>query len=578
MQQSILPDISSAVQDFHRARSKAMMKAIIARITGESIQLLSYDEVRKRLHAQNIADRGLKEIPLDSIVGSLGRYNDFTRDFLPLRDSIKDRWTRVQVVATGLVGLPPIDVYQIGEVYFVKDGNHRISVARQLGAIYIQAYVTEVKVRVPLKPDDDPTEIIVKSEYSAFLEKTHLDELRPDSDLLVSIPGKYEELEEHISVHRYYMGIDQNREIPYSEAALHWYDTIYVPVIAAIREQGILRNFPERTEADLYLWISNHRASLEHELGWQLEPDTAARLLVNRFDNSLRAVFNRFNDKFFNFLTRGKLSSGPPPGQWRKETITTHASDQLIKEMLVPIRSLEHGWSALDQAIIIANRENALIHGLHVTAETDHDENKDIIQQEFKRRCLEAGVKGDLVYAQGAITNEICRRAIATDLVITTLNYPPGPQPLDRLESGFHDLIQKCPRPIFAIPHRFTRLQRGLLAFDGSPKAEEALFISTYMAAKWGVMFSIISAAESKSKTSNILNRADGYMTEHGISPHLIPKRGSTSQAILETCKEINCDFIVMGGYGYSPILEVMIGSTVDKILRETNIPVLVCR
>jgi hypothetical protein len=234
----------SAVNDFYRARSQANLKEIIALFTGSSIELLSYEDVRQKLRAQIGNERILKDIPLDAIVGSVGRYTDFTRDFLPRRDSDKDRWTRVQMAIFGTTGLPPIDVYQIGEVYFVIDGNHRVSVSRQLGATYIQAYVTEVRSRVKLTPDIQPDDLIIKAEFVNFLEKTRLDEHRPEIDFTVTTPGKYPILEEHIEVHRYFVGIEQQREIPYQEAVTDWTDYVYLPVIEIIRDSGILRYFP----------------------------------------------------------------------------------------------------------------------------------------------------------------------------------------------------------------------------------------------------------------------------------------------------------------------------------------------
>ncbi|MEN6300139.1 MAG: hypothetical protein ABFD51_09585, partial [Anaerolineaceae bacterium] len=121
---------SSAINDFHKARDKALFKEILGRITGESNELLSYDEVRHRLKAFATSQEGLRDIPLSAIIGSVGRYNDFTRDFLPKKDAIASRWASIKTATFGLTGLPPIEVYQIGEAYFVKDGNHRVSVAR----------------------------------------------------------------------------------------------------------------------------------------------------------------------------------------------------------------------------------------------------------------------------------------------------------------------------------------------------------------------------------------------------------------------------------------------------------------
>jgi hypothetical protein len=200
----------AAVHDFHRARRKAALENIMARLTGRSADLLSYEEVRQKLRARGITAQELKEIPLDGIVGSVGRYADFTRNFLPRQDSDEGRWARVKVKVTDMGGLPPIKVYQIGEVYFVLDGNHRVSVARQVGATYIEAYVTEVRTKVPLSPNTQPDDLILKAEYADFLEHTRLDELRPEADLSVTAPGQYQALEEHIEVHRYFMGLSRN--------------------------------------------------------------------------------------------------------------------------------------------------------------------------------------------------------------------------------------------------------------------------------------------------------------------------------------------------------------------------------
>ena len=207
------------------------MQNFLAKLTGRSTELLSYEEVRQKLRAIEGSRRQLEDIPISAIIGSVGRYTDFNKDFLPRHESDKDRWVRIMVKATGQTGLPPIEVYRIGDVYFVLDGNHRISVAKELGASHIQAYVTEVKTRISITPELNPDELIIKAEQVIFLEKTNLNVLRPDSDLSLTAPGRYPVLLEHIAVHQYFMGIDKNREISYDEAVAHWYDNVYLPVV-----------------------------------------------------------------------------------------------------------------------------------------------------------------------------------------------------------------------------------------------------------------------------------------------------------------------------------------------------------
>jgi hypothetical protein len=155
----------------------------------------------------------------------------------------------------------------------VLDGNHRVSVARQRGQRRILAYVTEVQTQVPLTPETQPDDLILKAEYAQFLERTHLNEIRQGADFSVTAPGQYAVLEEDIQLHCDLMNLRQRRPISFQEAAGHWYDKVYRPVVQVIRERGILRDLPGRTETDLYLWILEHRSALEEELGWPVRPE-----------------------------------------------------------------------------------------------------------------------------------------------------------------------------------------------------------------------------------------------------------------------------------------------------------------
>lgn len=154
---------------------------------------------------------------------------------------------------------PPVELYKIGEVYFVKDGNHRVSVARDRDQVDIDAYVTEIDIPFRLTPDMDIDSVLLEKAYGQFLQDTHLDELRPDSDLHLSNPVEYERLREHINAHQYYLGTERQADIPYSDAVLSWYDSVYRPLVEAIEGEGLLRQFPELTAADLYLRVSEYQ-------------------------------------------------------------------------------------------------------------------------------------------------------------------------------------------------------------------------------------------------------------------------------------------------------------------------------
>ncbi|MBP7998564.1 MAG: hypothetical protein KA314_09585 [Chloroflexi bacterium] len=274
-----MTNFGSAVEDFHRARRQVALEKILGYFTSESLDLLSYEEVRRHLRPSGQIERGLQEIPLVAIVGSVGRYRDFTRTFLPRHDADAMRWAQVKV-AHLTQGVPPITVYQIGGVYFVQDGNHRVSVARQMGNNTIEAYVTELKTAVPLGPDVQPDDLILKAEYADFLATTRLDVSRPQADLSLTSPGRYPLILEHIAVHRYFMGLEQQRDITYEEAVSHWYDFVYLPVVQLMEEYGLLQDFPARTEADLYVWLAQHRAEIEAEWDEIVQPDMAVAHLA----------------------------------------------------------------------------------------------------------------------------------------------------------------------------------------------------------------------------------------------------------------------------------------------------------
>jgi uncharacterized ParB-like nuclease family protein len=262
-----------ADEKFERARSRSLIRSLLGIFFHRPDQtLLSFDQVQELLRSRQGVDLGIQTISISSIVGSVGRYQDFNRAFLPLGGADEERWKSLDIAMNKLRSLPPIDVYKIGDVYFVRDGNHRVSVAKANGLETMQATVTEIEPRVPLTPDIDVDDLIIKAEYARFLEQTHLDESRPELAIELTEPGHYQTLLEHIEVHRYYLGLEWQREPSPGEAAASWYDTVYCPVVEAIQATGVMGQFPQRTEADLYLWVAYHRERLRARYG-ELPPD-----------------------------------------------------------------------------------------------------------------------------------------------------------------------------------------------------------------------------------------------------------------------------------------------------------------
>ncbi len=271
------PIINELVQqDFERARRKAWLNEVAALFTRRNNELLSFDEVSKLLGSGNQSYRGLQTVPVEQIIGSVDRYADFDREFLPVQTTTRWRWTSVDRAYYQDVTLPPVTLYKLGEIYFVKDGNHRISVAHRKGIKFVDAEVIEVRTRIPISKDIDARELLSLAEYGRFLEQTNLDHLRPDQHIVFSTLGRYDVLLEHIRVHRYFFSIDHPDQcLTWEEAVQSWYDTLYLPVVNAIRENDILKDFPGRTEADLYLWVMDHRYNLAVGEGKQVSPAEA---------------------------------------------------------------------------------------------------------------------------------------------------------------------------------------------------------------------------------------------------------------------------------------------------------------
>jgi hypothetical protein len=158
------------------------------------------------------------------------------------------------------------------------DGHHRVSVAREQGQIYIEAEVRECATRVDITANIRLEDLEILEDKVNFLERTSLDSLIPEANITLTIPDGFERMLEHIAVHRYFMGLDMQRDISEEEAVRHWYENVYMHVINVIRETGILKEFPEKTEGDLYLWVLDHQHYLESEEGIPLQsPQDAAR-------------------------------------------------------------------------------------------------------------------------------------------------------------------------------------------------------------------------------------------------------------------------------------------------------------
>jgi len=264
--------------DFQSSLFKAFRNRVWATLSGQPTTLLSYDEIKEKLHIGGPIYRGVQTVRVDQIAGSLNRYHEFDRVFLPASEKLADRWQSVNRAFYQDISLPPVVLYKVGQVYFVVDGHHRVSVARRQGQIDIDAEVRECATRVNITADIKPEDLEILEDKVNFLERTSLDSLIPEADIISTIPDGFHRMLEHIAVHHYFMGIDMQRDISEEEAIKHWYEHVYLPVINVIREMDMIKAFPNKTETDLYLWVLDHQHYLESEEGLPLQkPEDAAR-------------------------------------------------------------------------------------------------------------------------------------------------------------------------------------------------------------------------------------------------------------------------------------------------------------
>jgi hypothetical protein len=272
-----------AQEDFSKARNKAWINEMQHVMHPDKKRLLSFNDVKKILKPKNEVYIGLKTVPIKKIVGSEGRYNDFDNHFLPRSNELKQRWVNVDQAHLSDIVLPPIQLYELGGLYFVRDGNHRVSVAKTQGVEFIDAEVISLQSEVQLPPDvrlDTLLAAVIRYEKRVFYNETHFGDLTDYWDLDFTEAGRYDVIYNHILVHKYYINEQQHTEIDFSDALISWFQTVYLPVIAVIDKYKLLSNFKDRTKSDIYVWIVKHWDRLKQKNGNDFSLDDAARDFV----------------------------------------------------------------------------------------------------------------------------------------------------------------------------------------------------------------------------------------------------------------------------------------------------------
>ena len=256
-----------AQHDFLRARRRATIAKLIARLRGEPDDVgvvMPYEEVIQALGFVSERSSGLQVVPLDQIVGSVDRGRDFDRRFRPTSARSRGRWEQIAAAARRGESFPPVDLMKVGQLYFVRDGHHRVSVARALGRTDIDAYVTEVATRIDADNAMKVSDLPLKSHERVFFERVPLPpEAR--AEIVLSDRDDYDELAEAVEAWGFRALQSRGEPLHRAETASLWLETEYRPVVAMLHEAGLIQGC---TETEAYMSIAAERYRLLRTHDW----------------------------------------------------------------------------------------------------------------------------------------------------------------------------------------------------------------------------------------------------------------------------------------------------------------------
>jgi hypothetical protein len=259
---------NDAQDDFLRARRRRMfarMSAVLRLQPGDVDVILSYDEVIAALGRVGERDLGVQNIPIDTIVGTVDRHKEFDRAFRPTSARVRPRFEQIANAQRRGASMPPIDVYRVGQLHFVRDGHHRVAVARAQGRDDIDAHVVEVVTRVPADPSISSDILPLKSHERVFLERVPLAPAAR-ARLSVTDPYDYGSLAEGIEAWGFRLIQHDGVFLDRAEVAHRWFEEEYEPVVAILREADLIGR--RETETDAYLRLSSDRYRLMRTHSW----------------------------------------------------------------------------------------------------------------------------------------------------------------------------------------------------------------------------------------------------------------------------------------------------------------------
>ncbi|MFA7460175.1 MAG: universal stress protein, partial [Trueperaceae bacterium] len=371
---------------------------------------------------------------------------------------------------------------------------------------------------------------------------------------------------EHISVHRYFMGIDLARPTGWQEAVEHWYDAVYLPVARAIRQHDLLEGFPGRTEADMYLFLSEHRGKLQREFGWSIGGPLLAEGLAAR--------------RIADLEERADLLTS-------KESVAT-----ILNSVLLVLPGDRSDDAVLRHGLTLARSEGAVAFGLLLEERFEEaaQEYSLSARQRFEAACEEYAVEGQFAVSEADSLREAVREVQARARFADVLVLPV----MGKVAGA---LLRRSPKPLVLATAAEAGMNRPLLAYDAGAKANEALFALAYLSVSRGLKPVILhverraagvdltpepgraeaGATLPRGKVEeSALARAGAYLARLGVKSDLVSAHGPVADTIVKVARQHGCDAIFLGSHSRLRWLEEMLGGVLDELIQRTELPLVV--
>lgn len=300
-------------EDFSKARLKALFNEVQHFLNPDEATLISFSDIKKLLKPDNEVYKGMQVIPVKLIIGSEGRYQDFDNHFFPKSMHLKTRWEHIDMAHINDISLPPVSLYELGGVYFVRDGNHRVSVAKAKGIEFIDAEVVSLQSEIKLQPGDSlkkMTKQVINYEKRVFYSETGFGDITDFWCLDFSVPGKYDVIYNHILTHKYYINMNKTEEISMEQAIMSWFLTVYIPTIKIIEKYKIMKFFRHRTKSDLYVWVIKYWDEIKSKFGSEYTLEDIADSFLKKYGTSFSvSLLNKIKGLIFKkkFEKKSKL-------------------------------------------------------------------------------------------------------------------------------------------------------------------------------------------------------------------------------------------------------------------------------